>query len=695
MHGDAGDNPPGVFGTQGVPASSNKPPGLYEPISWTDNQHNFWLFGGLQGGLYGDMWKYEVATNYWTWVKGNAGVNVPGVYGTQGIPSPSNHPGGRGYGGLGWVDSLNNLWMFGGWGYDAAGQYGPLSDLWMYNISTNEWTWMKGSTQGYQLGNYGTIQVSSPGNEPGNRYEFNTGWTGENNDLWMFGGESQQVGSINLSDVWKYDLSLNEWTWMQGAAASAGYQSAVYGTQGVSSPLNTPGSRSVYCVSKDVAGKFWMFGGYYSFPTPAYNDIWMFDPALLEWTWMGGSTLPDDAGNYVALCDTLPQLLASRYENRSNWTDACGNLWTFGGVNNNSGALTDLWVHKTSTGKWIWANGSSSGNVSPVYGTQGVPDPANIPGGRSGTGTWTDSDGSLWLFGGFTFNYACKNDLWRFVPDSLCVGGNCIESQSQVSFAANDTQVCQKYCIDFFDFSLNNPTAWQWNFPGGAPSSSIDQNPASICYNLPGVYDVTLTTTSANGTSTLTLQNYITVYPTPPFPTITQVGYTLTSSSASSYQWQLNSTDIPGATNQSYTILQTGYYTVIISDANGCVNSTTLYVLISGIQEAMSDGSILIYPNPSSGSFIVEWLNPERIGTGGLMAGEVSIDVVNILGQKVFSSEESQSIGTAANFSKGVYTYKKEIYLSDVARGVYFIEIKTENIFLKKKVIITNISDEK
>ena len=681
MKGDSGDNPPGVFGTQGVPAASNKPPGLYEAISWTDNQHNFWVFGGVGPGLAGDLWKYDVATNYWTWMSGNATVNPAGVYGTQGIPSASNHPGARGYGGLGWVDSAGNLWMFGGWGYDALDQYGPLNDVWKYNIATNEWTWMKGGTLGYQLANYGTLQVSSPNNDPGNRYEFNAGWSDENNNLWLFGGESQQAFTINLSDVWKYDLSSNEWTWMQGASAAAGYQSAVYGTLGVASPTNTPGSRSIYCVSKDQNGKFWTFGGYYIFSNPAYNDTWMFDPVTLEWTWMAGSTIQNDAGNYVALCDTNSQLPASRYENRSNWTDACGNLWVFGGVNNNSGALTDLWVHNTSTGKWIWVNGSSQANVVPVYGTQGIAAPANVPGGRSGTLTFVDSIGNLWLFGGFNYIYGTKNDLWRFVPDSTCGGGNCSVNQ-QINFAANDTQVCEKYCVNFTDFSLNNPTAWQWSFAGGVPSSSVNQNPTNICYNLPGVYDVALTTISAGDTSTLTLHNYITVYATPPFPTIVQVGYTLTSSPASSYQWQFNSVDIPGSTNQSYSVTQSGYYTVVIGEGHGCVNSFTMYVLITGVNEADGGANIFISPNPSNGNFTVEGLND-------LESDKLSMEVWNTLGQKVFSSAESESFGTgSAGVSIG-HSRRRQIDLSNVAPGVYFIEIKTQKIFLKKKIIIT------
>ncbi|HYV90594.1 MAG TPA: T9SS type A sorting domain-containing protein [Chitinophagales bacterium] len=255
------------------------------------------------------------------------------------------------------------------------------------------------------------------------------------------------------------------------------------------------------------------------------------------------------------------------------------------------------------------------------------------------------------------------------------------DTSSYISLISSDQSFCEKSCINFLDQSNNvNNTSWLWHFPGGDPSSSTDQNPSNICYNTSGTYDVTLIATNASGTETLTLSNYITVYAAPPVPTITQAGYTLTSSPASSYQWQFNSADIPGATNQSYTILQTGYYTVVAGDPNGCVNSFTEYVLISGIHDVMSDANISVYPNPSSGSFMVEWLNPERIGTGGLMAGEVSIDVVNMLGQKVFSFSEKIS---SANWTR-------QFDLSDDTRGIYFIEVKTKNEFVRKKIVIAD-----
>jgi PKD repeat protein len=94
---------------------------------------------------------------------------------------------------------------------------------------------------------------------------------------------------------------------------------------------------------------------------------------------------------------------------------------------------------------------------------------------------------------------------------------------------ASDTNVCEKFCISFTDQSNNNPVAWQWLFLGGTPSSSSARILRKYVIKRRGVFDVTLITTNANGNDTL-------LFPicyrqcNPPFPTITQSGYTLTSS---------------------------------------------------------------------------------------------------------------------------------------------------------------------
>jgi len=144
MKGSNAPNSLGNYGVKGVAAATNEPPGRYQTCFWTDNQGNFWLFGGVLGSigfgdLGNDLWKYDVGTNMWTWVNGPNCVSAPqpaGVYGTQGVPSPANFPAGRGYGANCWTDNNGDLWLYGG--YSNLGQ---LDDLWKYEIATNQWTW--------------------------------------------------------------------------------------------------------------------------------------------------------------------------------------------------------------------------------------------------------------------------------------------------------------------------------------------------------------------------------------------------------------------------------------------------------------------------------------------------------------------------------------------------------------------------
>ncbi len=265
---------------------------------------------------------------------------------------------------------------------------------------------------------------------------------------------------------------------------------------------------------------------------------------------------------------------------------------------------------------------------------------------------------------------------WVSVSNGSCIVSDTVVitevpcNSNPVSFLVSDTVLCEKFCIDFFDNSTNNPTAWQWTFEGAVPQSSTVPDPANICYDFPGVYDVTLITTNVNGYDTLYLPDFITVNATPPFPTISQNGNTLTCSPADFYQWQFNTVDIPGATNQSYTMTQSGLYTVIVFDQNGCKNSKTENFTITGIDVDHFEEQVLIYPNPSSGTFIIEWSK---------MAGvDVAVSVVNALGQVVFSSVERL---TAINS-------KSELNLGNCTPGIYCIELSTSANLMKKKIVI-------
>jgi hypothetical protein len=159
------------------------------------------------------------APNQWTWMGGSSsaiyGDVEPGIYGTLGTPSADNIPGGRD-GAASWTDSSGNLWLFGGFGYDANGTFGYLNDLWEFNPSTNEWTWISGSSAvppsdgglSGQPGVYGTLGTPAPGNVPGGRYAA-ASWTDGSGNLWLFGGTGSDLGCVGclFNDLWKFNTS--------------------------------------------------------------------------------------------------------------------------------------------------------------------------------------------------------------------------------------------------------------------------------------------------------------------------------------------------------------------------------------------------------------------------------------------------------------------------------------------------------
>ncbi len=146
----------GVYGTQGTAAAGNLPGSRYFSTAWTDSSGNFWLFGGYGfsgNGYFGtlnDLWEFTSSTNEWAWMGGGSTIDSDnggpsGVYGTLGMQAAENTPGGRAYCTT-WIDSNNNVWLFGGGGFDANGNYGYLNDTWELDPANLEWTWMGGSS---------------------------------------------------------------------------------------------------------------------------------------------------------------------------------------------------------------------------------------------------------------------------------------------------------------------------------------------------------------------------------------------------------------------------------------------------------------------------------------------------------------------------------------------------------------------
>lgn len=64
----------------------------------------------------------------------------------------------------------------------------------------------------------------------------------------------------------------------------------------------------------------------------------------------------------------------------------------------------------------------------------------------------------------------------------------------------------------FRDKSSNSPNSWVWEFPGGNPSSSTEQNP-TVTYSSAGTYEVTLSVSNVYGEDEIVQSSFIQVHP--------------------------------------------------------------------------------------------------------------------------------------------------------------------------------------
>jgi len=358
----------------------------------------------------------ECANSPWTWMKGSDSLNQAGIYGNRGAGAAANTPGARQHA-VTWTDLSGNLWLFGGFGYDSAGNLSYLSDLWEY--TAGNWVWIGGPSVVNQNGIYGTLRVADSGNVPGARYGA-AGWTDRSGNFWLFGGNGlDSVGSgAWLNDLWKY--SGGQWTWMGGSQFAD--QHGAYGTEGVSAASNVPGGRAWPASGIDSSGDFWLFGGQGYDSSSAFvgdlNDLWKYSGG--QWTWVSGADLANQLGIYGTQGTPAAGNVPGARIAAAGWSDPSGNLWVFGGTGyissgSSAGPINDLW--KYDGREWTWESGSSFFDEDSVFGTAGVPSPANTPSARVSSGSWVDSSGNLWLFGGTGDTSAGPgdlNDLWEY-----------------------------------------------------------------------------------------------------------------------------------------------------------------------------------------------------------------------------------------------------------------------------------------
>jgi hypothetical protein len=156
----------------------------------------------------------------------------------------------------------------------------------------------------------------------------------------------------------------------------------------------------------------------------------------------------------------------------------------------------------------------------------------------------------------------------------------------------------------------------------------------------------------------------INVIPNPEIPLITEEGNILLTDSADFYQWYFNNELIEGATNQTFEAALQGIYSVKVKNEYGCENFSEPYRYLGlSASQLAKDKHLLLFPNPSDGSFYLKTDDKSNIGL---------VKIYNALGAKVYEKEYVDASIHLSHLAKGVYTLEAWVDQKPVYRRLIF-----------------------
>jgi hypothetical protein len=130
-----------------------------------------------------------------------------------------------------------------------------------------------------------------------------------------------------------------------------------------------------------------------------------------------------------------------------------------------------------------------------------------------------------------------------------------------------------------------------------------------------------------------------------------------------SYVWSNSATGTTITVNPTINTI----YTVTGTDANGCVNTGTIQVKVSGCtgieESAMSSVQLAVYPNPNNGEFVIQ------------SNSAINLKLINELGQIV------RVISLSG-------TNNHQVNVSDLAKGIYFVVGDTTHSSIRQKIVV-------
>lgn len=289
---------------------------------------------------------------------------------------------------------------------------------------------------------------------------------------------------------------------------------------------------------------------------------------------------------------------------------------------------------------------------------------------------------SLKLMPGWYMLFGMVDDIPSMAQIVQILPGQFVASETPPTAGFNGTSNsgCEPLTVQFSSTSSANTEDFDWQFPGGTPSSSSIENP-TVLYSTPGTYSVTLTVSNSAGSNTATQSNYITVSPLPASGFSSSIlgaiaTFTNTSTNASSYLWDFGDGDTSTQISPSHTYANDGTYTVTLISTGPCGTASatqTVTIITVNINEPGRVESFRVFPNPmaSGGSLSVE-IDLKR-------TGKVNFELTDAAGKQVriYSLFEK-------TIDRQVFTLKT----TGIQAGVYLLTVRLDDAILGTEKVI-------
>ena len=300
---------------------------------------------------------------------------------------------------------------------------------------------------------------------------------------------------------------------------------------------------------------------------------------------------------------------------------------------------------------WTFPDGSTSEEMNPMY---------TFP----GNGTYTVT---------LTAVGPCNEST---VTQEIVIDG----ALPMVNVDIDQTSGCAPFTVTYTDMSTNDPSGWEWSFPGGTPATASGQT-VIVTYDTPGTYSATVEVSNAFGTTTMEMTDVIEVQGVPGTPDFTSssddditFNFEVTDPNPDwTYTWTFGDGSTGEGSMVSHTYTENGTYPVVLTVTNDCgmdTNSGEVTAILTSTDTPAWAFDLRLSPNPTPGQLFI---SAEAWPT----SGSLEYRLVNALGQEM----------TNGLWAVGAGNWRQSVDMSRLPAGTYWLQLGWDNERWTQKVI--------